>query len=136
MGPRRIFFTKPIVRNYAYEFIFHKLHHEMGNISLNYKLVNLSINGLNYGLYSIEEGFTKELLERHAKRNGPIYGIRDDISGTYPNIIYDSYSELSWVANNQELLRSGYGILNLIKENDEKFNDFNIDWEAWAKFLQ
>ncbi len=125
---------KPIVRNYAYEFIFHKLQHEMGNISLNYKLVNLSINGLNYGLYSIEEGFTKELLERHAKRNGPIYGIRDDISGPYPNIIYDSYSELSWVANNQELLRSGYGILNLIKENDEKFNDF-IDWEAWAKFF-
>ena len=126
---------KPIIRNYIYEFLFHKLNKELGNISLDYRVVNLSINGLNYGIYSIEEGFTKELLERHAKRDGPIYGVRDDISNTYPNIIYDSYSEMNWVVNDQEILRAGYGILNLIKENNQSFVDY-VDWDSWAKFLQ
>lgn len=125
---------KPIVRNYAYEYIFHKLHHELGNISLKYKLVDLSINGLNYGIYSIEEGFSKELIERHSKRNGPIYGIRDDLSSTYPDVIYDSYSELYWVENNIDLLKSGYGVLKLIKENNADAVEF-IDWEAWGKFF-
>lgn len=125
---------KPIIRNYIYEFLFHKLNKELGNISLDYRAVNLSINGLNYGIYSIEEGFTKELLERHAKRDGPIYGVRDDISNTYPNIIYDSYSEMNWVVNDQEILRAGYGILNLIKENNQSFVD-HVDWDSWAKFF-
>ena len=125
---------KPIVRNYAYEYIFQKLHHELGNISLKYKLVDLSINGLNYGIYSIEEGFSKELIERHSKRNGPIFGIRDDISSEYPNVIYDSYSEDYWVKNNIDLLNSGYGILNLIKENNSEAKKF-IDWDAWGKFF-
>ena len=107
---------KPIVRNYVYEFIFQKLHHEMGNISLQYNLVDLSINGQDYGLYSIEEGFSKELIERHGKRNGPIYGIKDESSGVYPNIIYDSYSESKWLESDRDLLESGYAILNLMKK--------------------
>ncbi len=125
---------KPIVRNYAYEYIFHKLHHELGNISLKYKLVELSINGLSYGIYSIEEGFSKELIERHSKRNGPIFGIRDDISREYPNVVYDSYSRDYWLNNDIELLNSGYGILNLIKDNNSEAKKF-IDWDAWAKFF-
>ena len=48
---------KPVVRNYVHEYIFHSLNKKLGNISLNYRLVNLSINGVDYGLYSIEEGF-------------------------------------------------------------------------------
>ena len=47
-----------------YEYIFHSLNKKLGNISLNYRLVNLSINGVDYGLYSIEEGFSNELLEK------------------------------------------------------------------------
>ena len=125
---------KPIIRNYAYEYIFQKLNHELGNLSLNYKLVDLSINGIDHGIYSIEEGFSKELLERHGKRNGPIYGIKDDISGIYPDVIYDSYSEMKWVVNDEQLLRSGYGILNTIRENGKDFKH-HIDWDAWGKFF-
>ena len=50
---------KPVVRNYVYEYIFHSLNKKLENISLNYRLVNLSVNGVDYGLYSIEEGFSK-----------------------------------------------------------------------------
>ena len=125
---------KPVVRNYVHEFIFHKLNKTLGNISLDYRLVNLSINGIDYGLYSIEEGFSSELLEKNARRDGPIFGIRDDVSSLYPNITYESYSEIYWVAQNQSLLRVGYGILNRLKQNDIKASNF-IDWDKWAKFF-
>ena len=125
---------KPIVRNYVHEFIFHKLNKKLGNISLDYRLVNLSVNGVDYGLYSIEEGFSSELLEKNSRRNGPIFGIKDDISGLYPDITYESYSEISWVAQNQSLLRSGYAILNNLKQNDSSVYEF-IDWDKWAKFF-
>ena len=125
---------KPIIRNYAYEYIFHKLHSELGNISLDYKVINLSINGTDYGIYSVEEGFSKELIERHSKRNGPIFGIDDELSDIYPNVVYDSYSEEYWANNNPSLLNTGYGILNLIKENSSTVSNY-IDWEAWGKFF-
>ncbi len=125
---------KPVVRNYVHEFIFHKLNKKLGNISLDYRLVNLSVNGVDYGLYSIEEGFSSELLEKNSRRNGPIFGIKDDISGLYPNITYESYSEISWVSQNQSLLRSGYAILNKLKQNDRSVYEF-IDWDKWAKFF-
>tara|TARA_B100002052_G_C15880717_1_gene599098 strand:+ start:13 stop:2622 length:2610 start_codon:yes stop_codon:yes gene_type:complete len=134
LGLEEFSLQKPVIRNYAYEYIFHKLHHELGNISLQYKVVDLSINGLSHGIYTIEEGFSKELIERHSKRNGPIYGIRDDISRLYPNVIYDSYSKNYWINNNKDLLNSGYAILNLIKEKNEQAVKF-IDWEAWGKFF-
>ena len=125
---------KPVIRNYSYEYIFQKLNKELGNISLEYKLVDLWVNGVSRGIYSIEEGFSKELLERNSKRNGPIYGVRDDILGLYPNIIYDSYSEVKWMKKNNDLLKSGYAILNGLKDRNENISNY-IDWESWAKFF-
>ena len=49
---------KPIYELY-YEYIFQKLNKELGNISLEYKLVDLWVNGVSRGIYSIEEGFSK-----------------------------------------------------------------------------
>ena len=126
------------VQNQSYEitleYIFQKLNKELGNISLEYKLVDLWVNGVSRGIYAVEEGFSKELLERHSKRNGPIYGVRDDILGLYPNIIYDSYSEARWMRENNYLLKSGYAILNGLKDRNKNISNY-IDWEAWAKFF-
>ena len=125
---------RPIIRNYSYEYIFQKLNKELGNISLEYKLVDLWINGINQGIYTVEEGFSSELLERNSRRNGPIYGVRDDISGLYPNIIYDSYSENKWKKTNESLLKSGYAILNGLKVRNNNISNY-IDWKSWAKFF-
>ena len=88
MGHGRILNTKPIVRNYVYEFIYHKMNQELGNISLKYKPVDVSFNGTDRGVFIIEEGFSKELIERHGKRNGPIFTGVDETSGKYPQIYY------------------------------------------------
>ena len=125
---------KPIVRNYVYEYIYHQLNKKIGNISLKYKAVDLSFNGIKRGVFVIEEGFSSELLERHGKRNGPIYTGVDETSGKYPTIFYEAYSEMSWVSENLNLLRTGYSILNNMKDNNIVYENY-IDWDSWAKFF-
>ena len=68
---------KPITRNYVYEYIFHKFLEFNGLISLKYFFVNLSLNDTKQGIYAVEEGFSKELIERNKKRNGPIFGLEE-----------------------------------------------------------
>ena len=41
---------------------------------------NLTINGDDKGLYVVEEGFGKELIERNKRRNGPIFSL-DEVHG-------------------------------------------------------
>lgn len=125
---------KPIIRNYAYEYLFHKLNSELKNISLEYNLVNLSVNGLDHGIFVIEEGFSKELIERHGKRNGPIYRAIDETSFKYKNSVYEAHSELYWAINEPEILKAGYSILNGIKNEEIDYKNF-INWDAWAKYF-
>ena len=70
---------KPITKNYAYEFLFHKFLKKTNNLYLKYFPINLYFNDDNRGVYAVEESFSKELLERQKKRNGPIYSLNEDI---------------------------------------------------------
>ena len=67
---------KPITRNYVYEYIFHKYLEAKDLIALKYFFINLSLNDTDQGIYAVEEGFSKELIERNKKRNGPIFRFR------------------------------------------------------------
>ena len=51
---------------------------------LTYKFINLSVNGEDLGLFVLEEGFGKELIEKNNRRNGPIFGLNEDLN--YSNI--------------------------------------------------
>ena len=68
---------KPITRNYIYEYIFHKFLEFNDLISLKYFFINLSLNDTKQGIYAVEEGFSKELIERNKKRYGPIFGLEE-----------------------------------------------------------
>ena len=43
--------------------MFHKLLEINNLISLNYFFINLKLNDTNQGIYAVEEGFSKELIE-------------------------------------------------------------------------
>ena len=49
-------------------------------IKIKYDFLELSINGESKGLYVLEEGFGKELIERNKRRNGPIFGLNEELS--------------------------------------------------------
>ncbi len=130
---------KPITRNYIYEYIFHKLLKQNGLISLNYFFVNLYFNDSNQGVYAVEEGFSKELIERNKRRNGPIFGIdeviSDDTRGiVYPNVQYDLYSKEFWINNYPDLTSNALAKLNNFKVGNIDLEQV-FDLDKWATYF-
>ena len=97
---------KPITRNYIYEYIFHKFLETNKLVALKYFFINLSLNDSNQGIYAVEEGFSKELIERNKKRNGPIFGVEELKSLNYPKIEYHLYSKNYWQSNHSGLIKN------------------------------
>ncbi len=144
-GPKRIWgleefsVQKPITRNYTYEFIFHKLLEFNKLISLKYFFINLSLNDTNQGVYAVEEGFSKELIERNKRRNGPIFGVDEIISDSkdgvvFPNILFDLYSKKFWLTNYPKLTEKALSKLNSFKKKDLNAEDV-FDLEKWATYF-
>ena len=125
---------KPITRNYIYEYIFHKILERNDLIALKYFFINLSLNDNKQGIYAVEEGFSKELIERNKKRNGPIFGVEESKSFNYPKIEYDLYSQNFWQSNYSELIKSAYEKLENIKNEKENIGQI-FDLEKWATYF-
>ena len=140
IGEKRIYgmeefnLQKPLLRNYSYEYLFHKLQGEVGNISLKYLFKNLSINGSKPTLYVIEEGMSKELIERHGKRNGPILNADEIFSEIFPEHAFEAHSEEYWKEENSKLLASAYSVINSFREKDFKYED-SFAWKKWARYF-
>lgn len=125
---------KPITRNYIYEYVFHKLLEANKLISLKYFFINLSLNDTDQGIYAVEEGFSKELIERNKKRNGPIFGLEESFGVSYPDVKYDLYSKGYWENNQGELIKIALSKLERLKYNKVNINEI-FDIEKWAKFF-
>tara|TARA_Y100000992_G_scaffold302442_1_gene276619 strand:- start:28 stop:2607 length:2580 start_codon:yes stop_codon:yes gene_type:complete len=134
-GMEEFSFQKPITRNYTYEYLFHKLLGHVGLININYFFINLFINDQSHGVYAVEESFSKELVERQKKRNGPIFSLKDELGEYFPNVSYELYSDNYWISQYPKLTKDLFSILNNLK-NSKKFelnNHFDIN--KWAKYF-
>jgi len=125
---------KPITRNYIYEYIFHKFLEMNKLISLKYFFINLSLNDNDQGIYAVEEGFSKELIERSKKRNGPIFGLEESKSLNYPKIEYDLYSQKYWISNYPDLIKNALRKLENAKKEDLDLNQI-FDIDKWATYF-
>jgi len=125
---------KPITRNYVYEYIFHKYLEAKDLIALKYFFINLSLNDSNQGIYAVEEGFSKELIERSKKRNGPIFGLEEANSLNYPQVEYDLYSKNYWESNHSDLIKETKLKLEKIKNKTNNI-DKVFDLEKWALYF-
>ncbi|MFK8037469.1 MAG: CotH kinase family protein [Crocinitomicaceae bacterium] len=65
-------------RSFVNEWILHELASYIDVLTTDYSFLNVAINGYNYGLYAIEEHFTKRLLESKKRREGPILKMQED----------------------------------------------------------
>jgi hypothetical protein len=114
-GMEEFSLQKPITRNYTYEYLFHKLLGHVQLININYFFVNLYLNNQDLGVFAVEESFSKELVERNKKRNGPIFSLKDELSEYFPNVKFELYSENYWISQNKELTQNAFSILNSLK---------------------
>tara|TARA_Y200000002_G_scaffold267367_1_gene222263 strand:- start:710 stop:3328 length:2619 start_codon:yes stop_codon:yes gene_type:complete len=135
LGIKKFSIQKPRARNYVHEWIFHELAADFNIIKIKYEFVDLVINGEKKGLYVIEEGFGKELIERNERRNGPIFGLDENIYAGYDDQVWEIYNKKYW--NKDENLP-------LVKIASQKLTDFFedkielekvFDLEKWAAFF-
>ncbi len=134
-GIKKFSIQKPRVRNYVHEWIFHELSKNEGIIKIKYDFINLSINGDDKGLYVIEEGFGKELIERNKRRNGPIFSLDEDIYGFYDKPVFEIYNKKYWQKPENNL------IANIASQKLHDFFDKKIsanvvfDLDKWAAYF-
>lgn len=87
----------PQTRNYMHEWLMHRLCEMEGLLATRYDFIPVEINGVNQGVYALEEHFDKQLLEARNRREGPIIkmdesgfwallasGEKDSLEGSYP----------------------------------------------------
>ena len=141
MGMNKFSIHKPVLRNYIHEWLFHEMAKELGIIGLNYKFIEVSINGTDRGLYVLEEGFGKELVERSKRRNGPIFSMNEELSGNatgdwyQDNTNLEIYNKNYWNRDeNYQLLKSASNKLNNFFLGNEKLENA-FDLEKWASYL-
>ena len=139
-GEKRLFgmeefsVQKPITRNYTYEYLFHKLLGNVGLANIKYFFVNLHLNNENLGVYAVEESFSKELIERQSRRNGPIFSTRDELGELFPNIAFELYSRDYWIEEKPQLISNLFSILNNIKDKNFNIKSY-FDIDKWAKYF-
>jgi hypothetical protein len=137
-GMEEMSIQKPITRNYAWEILYHQILKSENLIGLNIIPIKLFRNNQDLGIFFIEEGFGKELLEKQLRKNGPIIGIDENFSHNFPNIKYEYYSQDYWLTNNREIYFKSKENLDKLRLN-YKNKDFQLkkffDIDKWAKFF-
>ena len=134
-GLRKFSIMKPRARNYIHEWLFHQLLAEGKLITLKYDFLNLKINGKNEGLYVLEEGFDKILIERNRRRNGPIFSLIESFSDEIQDGKLQVYNKKTWLNNdNIKLTKIAASKLRLFFDNVDKSEAF-MDLDKWAWFL-
>ena len=72
MGLRTFSIQSPAVRDYLNEWVIHKICEKEDLLTTSFSYIPVAINGLDFGLYNIEEHFEKQLVESRKRREGII----------------------------------------------------------------
>ena len=137
-GMEEMSLQKPIVRNFAWEILYHQMLRDESILSLQITPVKFYRNGEYLGVFVLEEGFGKELLEKQARKNGPIVSIDENLDQSFPNLTYEYYSENYWVKKSPDIINYFKNNLEFIKtnfRNDEFQIENYFDIDKWAKFF-
>jgi len=135
LGLKKFSLQKPRARNYIYEWIFHELNSETGLIKLKYDFINLYVNGENLGLYVIEEFFSKHLLERNHRRDGPIFSVQENFTTKFINTKFEVYDKKTWLnEKNIELTKNASNKLRAFINSEIKASEI-IDLDKWAWYM-
>lgn len=137
-GINKFSLMKPRMRNYIHEWIYHELMSEGNVINLKYKFVKLKINGENKGLYALEEGFDKILIERNKLRNGPIFSLKEEWESKKifnKPLVFEVYNKKNWYSDKNILLtnKAANYLDNVFNKDGESIDIFEQD--KWAWFL-
>ena len=134
-GVSKFSLQKPRVRNYIHEWIFHQMSKDFDLIKIKYEFLNLDINGEDKGLYVLEEGFGVDLIERNKRRNGPIFGINENLSRSDIDPVFEIYNKKYWAREeNKKILNNASQKLRHFFDKKLQLEDV-FDINRWASFF-
>ncbi len=81
-GMRVFSIQDPSMRTYLYEYAFMEALRMEKLLGVHYDFVRVVLNGKAMGIYALEEGFAKELLESQERREGVIIRYSEDLLWT------------------------------------------------------
>jgi len=134
-GMKKFSFIKPRTRNYIHEWLYHELASTGELVKLNYEFFYLYVNGSNQGLYVIEEGFGKELIERNKRRNGPIFSLYEEFDRSVFETKLEVFNKNYWYR------KENLQVLDFAKKKFQNFIegksslDETFDLEKWAWYF-
>jgi len=79
LGMRSFSVQAPYTRSYLNEWLYYEDLRQAGILAPRYSFVNVVVNGENWGLYALEESFSKELLESQGRRESVIVRFNEDL---------------------------------------------------------
>lgn len=129
---------RPIIRNYSIEILIQEFMKTNDVLTVSTVPVKLFVNNEYFGIYHVEEGFSKEILEKNNRKDGPIAGIDESLSTIFPDMQLDYYSINKWIANREELITEMnnkiiHTMVNYKKDNFDLC--LNFDCSIWGKFF-
>ena len=135
LGANNFAIQKPGVRNYIHEWIFTEMVGDLGLIKQKYEFFDLYINGSESGLYVLEEKMGKEILERNARVNGPIFTTNGDYYKNGISEIFQVYNDKFWKKDENFYLANTarYKLSEFFKGNSPAKDIF--DMEKFAAFF-
>ena len=137
LGMKKFSIQHPIMRNYIHEWLFHKILKKEGVIGLRYKFATLFVNGENRGVYVVEEGFGKRLIENNNRREGPILHLEEDTySGgdIWKNSLFEVYEKKKWLKRSPVMVAKAISMLDKFKNGDSLIHE-TFDVELFAKYF-
>jgi len=139
----------PKTRNYLNEWFMHKWCESEGILATSYDFLPVVFNGVNMGVYALEEHFDKQLLEQKQRREGVMVkfdetgfwglsSLKEDNNKSYPYYqgSFVSLFKKKRTLKNKALKNQfieGAKALSLFKGMDERVSSF-IDIEQTAKY--
>jgi len=87
-GKQKLSLVRPFLENNFYGYLFSHFFEHQGFISNDIHFIRLYFNGKDNGIYYLQEGFAKELIESASYREGALLRFKNDCednNGTYNN---------------------------------------------------
>lgn len=79
LSMRRFSIQHPLTRNFTREWLFAEAARNEGIATGKYEFIKVVLNGKEKGIYAVEEGMTKEILERQNRREGIILQFDEEL---------------------------------------------------------
>jgi hypothetical protein len=137
-GMEEFSIQRPIIRNYGWEMFIDRVGSKVGLMAPKIMPIDFYFNGVNRGIYFLEEGFSSEFLESRGKKVGPIFSLNEPFGVTFPHVIYEAYETKKVNIDNEIIYDNARMKLIALKKSykDESFDPSQyFDLQQWASYF-